>query len=479
MSEVKLVPFDSAFFLFFFFPLLFLIYFPIKSIKARNAVLLAAGLAFYSFGRLFDLLVLLIMAGLTYGAGELIGRGKKPGAVLSAAITGDIGILALFKVVESITVTLAGPDAGLRFFFAQASPVVLTAPLGVSFFAFKCVAYTVDVYRSKENKARGFGGLLLYVSFFPEIVSGPISRYPAFAAQLETREVTMGRAARGLMRVIRGLAKKLLIAGAAGAVADAVFGFDGLADIRLAWTGAVAYSVQLFFDFSGYSDMAIGMADIFGFSSPENFNFPYAAVSIADFWRRWHMSLSGWFRDYLYIPLGGNRKGKYRTALNKFLVFAVCGLWHGFGFTFMIWGVWHGVLSAMESLNILNVPRWREKKAGLVLSRVYVLLTVMVGFVMFRASDAAQGFSMIGAMFGGFRFTREGTAVLLQALNARNVVMLALGAALCLPTADALSKRLNGKWTPVLRYALYALLFALCLTQLAAGGFSPFIYAQF
>ncbi len=471
--------FDSAFFLLFFFPVLFILYFAVKNLKARNVIILAAGLVFYSFGRLFDLLVLLFMAGLTYLAGVLIRRDKRPKAALWAAVLFDLLVLAAFKTAERAIVTVIGPDAAMRLLFSGASPVTISAPLGVSFFAFKCVAYTVDVYRDRENTADNFFRFLLYVSFLPEIVSGPISRYHDFAAQLDGREVSFPRAAEGLTRLIRGLGKKLLLAGAAGKIADAVFGFGGGADIRLAWAGAAAYSIQLFFDFSGYSDMAIGLAGVFGFTSPENFNYPYTAVSITDFWRRWHMSLSGWFKDYLYIPLGGNRKGKYRTAVNKFIVFALCGLWHGFGLTFILWGVWHGVLAALESLKLLNVPKWREHRAGAVLSRVYTLLAVTVGFVMFRAADAGQGFRMIGAMFAGFRFTREGTALLAQLMSARSILMLALGIAFSMPCAGAFAARVSGKWTPVLRYVLYAGLFALCAAELAAGGFSPFIYAQF
>lgn len=473
--------FDSAFFLFFFFPVLFLAYYPVKSTKARNVMLLVAGIVFYSFGRLFDLLILLLMAAITYGAGALIAREKKPKLVMIAAVAADAAILVLFKLIERVIVTLSGADGLLRALFAQTSPVTLMAPLGISFFAFKCVSYTVDTYKDRANAASGFWRFLLYVSFFPEIVSGPISRYNAFAAQLDAREVTLERAARGFVRVIRGLAKKLLIAGAAGSVADAVFGFQGRVDIRLAWVGAIAYAVQLFFDFAGYSDMAIGLSSVFGFTSPENFNYPYTASSIGDFWRRWHMSLSAWLKDYVYIPLGGNRKGKYRTALNKFIVFVVCGLWHGFGLTFLVWGVWHGILSALESLKLLDVQRWREKKWGAVLSHVYTLLAVILGFVMFRAADVSQGFSMIGAMFAGFRFTRAGTLALWEALDARNIFMLVAGIILCMPVADALYKRVHSKikWAPMARLALYALLFAFCLTQLAAGGFSPFIYAQF
>lgn len=470
---------DSAFFLFCFFPVLLLLYYAVKRTQLRNVILLIAGFLFYSFGGLFDLLILLFMAMVTWSAGRLIRTGRAKKAVLTVCVTINIGLLAAFKLLERVTVTVFGPDAGMRLFFADISPVTLTAPLGVSFFVFKCVSYAVDIYRDSETGKVGFLSFLMYVSFFPELTAGPISRYRDFEPMLEQRKVTATRAADGITRLIRGLGKKLLISGAAGSVADAVFAFDGTMDIRLAWVGAISYAIQIFFDFSGYSDMAIGLAGVFGFTSPENFNYPYTASSIGDFWRRWHMSLSGWLRDYVYIPLGGNRKGKYRTALNRFIVFLLCGLWHGFGLTYVIWGAWHGALSAAEGLRILDVDRWRKRQGGRALSHVYTLLAVMLGFVMFRADSAIDGVTVIGAMFAGFDFTADGSALLERVLDLRCVFYMLVGAVFCCPVAGMIGKRLNRKWMPALRYCAYAALYVLCLTSLAAGGFSPFIYARF
>ena len=478
-AKGEIVSFDSAFFLFCFFPLVFVIYALVRNERARNVLLLAAGLAFYSLGRLFDLLLVLLLAGLTYALGRLMARGRGAKAAAIAAVVLNLGVLAFFKTVEIFTVRLAGSDFWTKLLFASPAPAALTAPLGISFFTFKCVSYTVDTYKDPKNAAGSFGKFLLYATFFPEIVSGPLSRYREFAPQLTGRRVTVERAAEGFCRFIRGLAKKLFLAGAAGAVADAVFSYAGPADMRLAWAGAVCFTLQLFFDFSGYSDMAIGLAGAFGFTSPENFNYPYAAVSITDFWRRWHMSLSGWFRDYVYIPLGGNRKGRLRTALNKFAVFALCGLWHGFGLTYLLWGVWHGLLAGLESLKVLDVPRWRGSRMGAAAGRVYTLLAVLLGFVMFRAGSAGQGFSLIGALFTGFSFTPAGTALLLRAFDGRTVFLLVLGVLFCFPWMDKLSWRRDAGWFRAVRLGVYAALFALCLTELAAGGFTPFIYARF
>ncbi len=473
--------FDSAFFLFCFFPVLAIAYALLPGRRARNALLVAAGLVFYSFGALFDLLLLLAMAAVNYGFGLLLRRDRGRRAVLAAGVAADLAVLCGFKLLERVAVTVTGADGLLYFLFARHSPVTLTVPLGISFFTFKCVSYLVDTYRDRERGTRSFWRLLAYVSFFPQILSGPITRFPDFDPQLDSRAFTADGTARGLTRLVRGLAKKLLLAAAAGSVADAIFALDsGALDIRLAWLGAAAYALQLFFDFSGYSDMAIGLGQFFGFETAENFNFPYAAASITEFWRRWHMSLSGWFKDYLYIPLGGNRKGKWRAALNKFIVFVLCGLWHGLGVTFLLWGAWHGLLAALETLGVIDVKRLRRTLPGRALCHVYALLAVVLGFVMFRAGTAAQGFAVIAAMFTGFHGTVAGTVLLHRLLDGRTVCMLLLGVVFSLPVGPWVRERLAEKrWAAIGTYGLYAALFVLCLTELAAGGFAPFIYAQF
>ena len=367
----------------------------------------------------------------------------------------------------------------------QLPAAALAMPAGLSFFTFKGISYVVDVSRRREAGSRSFLEVLFYLSFFPQIMSGPLERFEAFRSQLSMRERSAVRTARGLRRFVLGLAKKLILSGEAGLVANAAFSAGDALDARIAWLGALAYCLQLYFDFSGYSDMAVGLGEALGFHSPENFRYPYAAVSISDFWRRWHMSLSFWFRDYLYIPLGGSRKGKWRTAGNKFIVFALCGVWHGAGLTFLLWGAWHGLLAALESLRVLNVERWRKTAPGRVLSRVYLLLAVCLGFVMFRAESAKAGFDMLSAMFTGFSFTAEGNLLLRRICGSYTMLMLAAAAVLAMPVLPALKKRVETLSPGMRRIAegcsclAGLLLLALCFAALASGGFSPFIYAQF
>ncbi len=471
---------DSAFFLFGFLPILFLIYILVRKRGARCAVLTAAGLVFCAFGCLFDLLVLVLLSLATFLLGLSIMNGRGRRGALTVGVAVNALTLILFKSVEKLTVTLTGGGAAALLLFSRPSPVTLAAPIGISFFTFKCISYLVDVYRDGRNGTRKYWRFLLYATFLPQLAAGPITRFPDFAPQIYMRRFHAPGAAEGMKRFIRGLAKKLFIAAAAGSAADAVFGLDaGDLDMRLAWLGAFAYCVQLFFDFSGYSDMAIGLGQLFGFKTPENFDYPYISSSVTEFWRRWHISLSSWFRDYVYIPLGGNRRGKWRAALNKFIVFVLCGVWHGFGLTFLLWGVWHGALAALESLRVIDPKRLESSAAGRAAGRVYTLLVVAMGFVMFRAGTVGQGFAVLAAMFTGIRSTAAGNTALFTALSFRNVFFLLLGAVLSTPVCRNVAGRLRGNGFRVLTGVLYLGLFALCLTELAAGGFSPFIYARF
>ena len=468
--------YDSIAFLCFFLPVLLILEALVKRTRGKNFLLLIAGLLFYSFVSFHALLLLLLSAVVNWGLGLLAMREKK--AAVPLAVLLNIGILAVYRYSDVWFPVLS--EAGVSL-----PAAALVMPAGLSFFTFKGISYVADVSRRKEAGSRRFTDVLFYLSFFPQIMAGPLERFEAFRSQLAVREKTAARTACGLRCFILGLAKKLIFAGEAGAVANVAFSAGTALDARIAWLGAVAYCLQLYFDFSGYSDMAVGLGEALGFHSPENFHYPYAAASITDFWRRWHISLSSWFRDYVYIPLGGNRRGKWRTAANKFVVFALCGLWHGAGFTFLIWGMWHGLLSALESLRILDVQRWRKNLAGRVFSHVYLMLAVCLGFVMFRAESAAEGLRMFTAMFTGFSFTAEGDLLLYGICGSYTILILAVAAVLSLPVLPALQKRLallpkrvqgvveGGSWLASL------CLLILCFAALASEGFSPFIYAQF
>ena len=465
--------FDSAAFLFFFLPLLLILEALARGERAKNVLLCLAGLIFYAFGELWALALLIASALVNWLLGLLAMGGKKYAAALAAVI--NLALLGVCKYLGFF-------GSGLALLGVELSLPEILAPAGVSFFTFKGISYVCDAARRPQEGTRSFFEALFYISFLPEVMSGPLSRFSAFRAQLARRERSWERTAQGARRFILGLGKKLLLSGAAAVIADAAFTAGEALTAPLAWLGAAAYSLQLYLDFSGYSDMAVGLGAMLGFACPENFNYPYAAASITDFWRRWHISLSLWFRDYLYIPLGGGRKGALRKALNKFLVFFLCGLWHGANLTFVLWGVWHGLLSALESLGLLNVPRWRRCAAGRLLSRAYAMLAVCLGFVMFRAESAAQGFEYIAAMFTGWRFLPEATLLLESAFGGWTAVCLVLGLAFSLPAPRALKRAAGGRAAAALEglsYAACAILFVLSCAAMASGGFAPFIYFQF
>lgn len=460
--------FDSAFYLFCFLPVIMLLFAVVRGTKGRNVLLLVCGLVFYSFGSLNGLVLLLASALINYifGLGLMSGRGRKPLIILGVVL--NLAFLGAYKYLDFLLAGIAG------IFGSAWKSAGLIAPVGISFFTFRSISYLIDLYRDEKTGTKNFPRLLLYISFFPQLMAGPISRFSEFAPQLDRRLRGSENTAEGIRRLIIGLGKKLIIAAAMGDIADAVFAF-GNVDFRLAWLGAIAYTLQIYFDFAGYSDMAIGMGRALGFVTAENFDYPYIAASVTEFWRRWHISLSSWFRDYLYIPLGGNRKGKVRAAVNKFIVFTLCGLWHGANWTFIIWGAWHGLFSALESLKVINTKRIPK-----VVGHVYTLLVVCLGFVMFRAASVGEGFTILGSMFAGFDFTPAGTVLVHRLLDGEGIFMLILACICSLPIGRKLWLRLGNKggvqWVS---FALSLVLFVLCLFRLAAGGFSPFIYFQF
>lgn len=461
---------DSIIFLSVFLPVCLAIYWLIPGNKGKNVVLLALGLVFYSFGSLSGLAVLLIAALVNYVLGRILQTENCPKAVIVLGVAANLVFLAAYKYLDFLLCGVLG---------LEQAQLGLVAPIGISFFTFKSISYLIDTWRDKENGTKSFFDLLLYISFFPQIMAGPITRFREFGPQLSQRKVSVEGAAAGLRRFVVGLAKKLIFAGTLGKIVDGVFALDAVQDMRLAWLAAIAYSLQIYFDFSGYSDMAIGLGGVFGFHTPENFQYPYVAHSVENFWRRWHISLSGWFKDYLYIPLGGNRKGNLRKGLNKAIVFSLCGIWHGAAWTYILWGLWHGLLSALESLNVLPVRKLEKSRGGRILGRVYTLLVVCLGFVMFRATSVLQGFQVIGAMFTGFTFTPQATLLLRKLLSVEAVAVLLLSVALCLPVKDYLAKKSWYRILEPISYIAALVLLVLCIAKLASGGFAPFIYAQF
>ena len=473
-KEEDCLVFSSAIFLFCFLPAVFLLYRLPFGRRYQNVLLAAASLVFYAFGNLRYVPLFLGSILLNYLTGVLLGtRFRRSRAVITLNILLNLGILCVYKYTDFLILNL-NTVAGLSL-----KPVGLVLPIGISFFTFQGLSYTIDVYRRPEDYSRSFLKLLLYISFFPQLIAGPIVRWGDISAQIDDRSCTAAKTSSGIRRFIVGLSKKLLLADAAAVVVDAVFG-AAVVDSRLAWLGGICYTLQIYFDFSGYSDMAIGMGRMFGFSIRENFLFPYTASSIRDFWRRWHISLSSWFREYLYFPLGGSRRGRGRAALNRLLVFFCTGLWHGANWTFVLWGLGHGLLSSLEGSGIIPVDRLQKSLPGRLLCRVYTLLSVMLLFTLFRADTVAQGFGMIAAMF---RFQAlPAAAPLLAKLSTP-----AASATLCAALALVLSSdggRIHAFLTEEHAAELVPdlcclLLLVLSVMSLAQSGFHPFIYFQF
>ncbi len=455
--------FSSPVFLFAFFPAVFLLDRLCPRLRGKNLLLALASIVFYAFGQLRYVPLFLLSAGLNYAAGLLLRRGRGRRAVLAAAVLLNLGILGLYKYADYLLETLGY------------APIGILLPIGISFFTFQGMSYVIDVYRQPESGTGDFGKLLLYLAFFPQLIAGPIVKYHDFAPQIDTRHTDPAATEAGLRRFIRGLGKKLLIADAVGRMADAVFA-GGTADLRLAWLAAVCYTLQIYYDFSGYSDMAVGLGRIFGFSLPENFLHPYAAVSMQDFWRRWHVSLSAWFREYLYIPLGGNRKGRLRTAVNRMLVFLCTGIWHGANWTFVVWGLGHGLLTGLEGL--LPAEKLRRTRPGRLLSRAYTLLAVTLLFVVFRAESLAAAWAMLTALFAG-TVTPAGTVELIALLQPSSLLALALALLFAGGLREKLAARLTAPIFPHLARLGSLALLILCMLSLSTGGFHPFLYFQF
>ena len=381
--------FSSAISLFFFVPIVFLLDRRLSNVDAKNTWLLLASLVFYSFGQVYYLPLLLLSVALNYVCGRLAaGKYAKLGVTL--AVIGGIGLLAVFKYAD-FAIRTVNALCGLSL------PLTgIALPIGISFFTFQGLSYVIDVYREPKMVSHSFKKVLLYIAFFPQLIAGPIVKYHDVEQEIDSRRTTPQETALGIRRFICGLSKKLLLSNALGQMADTVFALPaGEIGMLAGWTGAICYTLQIYFDFSGYSDMAIGLGRMFGFHFRENFNYPYTATTIKEFWRRWHISLSGWFRDYLYIPLGGNRKGKARTWLNRFLVFFATGLWHGASWTFVLWGLWHGLFSVLEDCGAIPVDKLKGKRSG----QLYTLLVVVLGFTLFRADTLTQAGAMYAAMF--------------------------------------------------------------------------------
>ncbi|MBQ9414093.1 MAG: MBOAT family protein [Clostridia bacterium] len=464
--------FSSVEFLFVFFPVALIGYFLMPKMLPKNIWLLIVSLVFYAYGEPVYLLLLLASCLMNYVFGRLAASPKPwRKLVLAAAVVLNLGLLAVFKYSAFFTETINGA-------FHLAIPVPqLTFPIGISFYTFQAMSYVIDVYRDPSTSQRNFYKLLLYILLFPQLIAGPIVKYHDVAAQIDHRTQTLPGVARGLRRFMLGLGKKVLLANTLGLAVDTIY---ALAPSELsapaAWLGAIAYALQIYYDFSGYSDMAIGISGTFGFQLKENFDHPYYADSIQNFWRRWHISLSTWFKEYLYIPLGGNRRGQARTILNKVIVFFCTGLWHGANWTFIVWGLYHGLFQLLEQAKIVPIGKikWRPVR------QLYACLVVIGGFVIFRADTLSQAGQMFKQMVTGFVMTPEQITAFCPIVVPSLVIVLIVGAVFAMPILPKVKERFEGRPVAVvLSYVATFAVFALCVLRLSAGAYNPFIYFRF
>lgn len=462
--------FSSMVFMCVFLPAVFVLHCILPGIRAKNALLLLASVLFYAYGEPVYIILLFISTLLNYFCACGIDRFQNHRkGILVLAVICNLGILIVFKYTDFI-LGMVNSVTGLHLPLPQ-----IRMPIGISFFTFQAMSYVIDVYRETTRAQKNYAKVLLYISFFPQLIAGPIVKYHDVAAEIDQRTVTLDGVALGIRRFSAGLCKKVLLANTLGLVADNLFGASaGSINGAGAWLGAISYMLQIYFDFSGYSDMAIGLGWMFGFHFKENFNYPYISGTIREFWRRWHMSLSGWFLEYLYIPLGGNRKGKFRTVVNKMIVFLCTGIWHGAAVNFLFWGVYHGFFLMLEEY----IP-WIGKKGSAVKSffqHVYALLVVCIGFVFFRAETMAQGCFWIRKMFTGFGWNAGAMSFALQQMTPVFLVTLAGALIACCPVKKLISEK---KWYGPVAYVCSLTGLVICILSLASGTYNPFIYFRF
>ncbi len=467
------VTFASIPFLFYFLPTFLALYF---LLPFRNLVFLLGSLVFYAWGE--PVFILLLVASITMN--HVMARilaARRTMQMLGIGVALNLAALGVFKYAGFFSEVILGA-AG-----SSAPPLDLHLPLGISFYTFQAISFLVDIYRRDAEAPERWLDTALFISMFPQLIAGPIVRFHTVAEQIHIRTHSLDRFASGARQFTRGLAQKILLANAFGQTADAAFGAD-LAQLGpgAAWLGLACYTLQIYFDFAGYSNMALGLGRMMGFDFPENFNFPYMSRSVTEFWRRWHMSLSRWFREYLYIPLGGNRHGPLRTYLNLSIVFLLCGFWHGAEWAFIIWGAWHGAFLVLERSPVGRIIT----ALPLALRHVYLLLVVMLAWVPFRTEDWGQAMIYFRALLG----QGGGSVDLSQIYAPQLAILMPLGAIIAVWPLVVESR--PAQWIAhqgsalahpaprvLLQPAWVLALLVLCAADLATGSYNPFIYFRF
>ena len=468
--------FSSLSFLLYFFPIVLLLYFIRKDIKWKNGVLLAASLFFYAWGEPIWIIAMLVSTAVNYWAAIMIAKNKKRPKARKRWMILGVAISAAFLFIFKYAAFIVNSTFGL---ISPALKIpVLELPIGISFYTFQVITYTVDVYRRKQKVQKNFARLLLYVCCFPQLIAGPIVQYNDIAAQLTKRQSTPDGFSQGFERFIIGLGKKVIFANICGSALTQMplAGGEAVMSVAGAWYAAFLYTLQIYFDFSGYSDMAIGIGKIIGFDYKENFDHPYASFSVREFWRRWHISLGAFFRDYVYIPLGGNRKGLKRTVINTLIVWSLTGFWHGAAWTFLVWGAYYGIILTIDLLGGKKITAALPKPVNWLITMVLVIIS----WVIFYYPTLGQAFTHIGAMFGvGVKWI-DGVSVQIIKTYSFFPLIAFIGS---LPVANTIRRvfgdRVNGKTMNVLRLGWMTACLILSVFYLVGQSYNPFIYFQF
>ena len=462
--------FSSLLFLFVFLVVVLLVYYMLPR-RMRNVWLFISSLFFYAYGEPAYSLLFIASITVNYVSGLLLGKWNTPGkrkAVLIGCVAVNLGLLGFFKYTGLVLGTLKAIPV---FSFLPNPEIAL--PIGISFYTFQAMSYVIDVYWGNCKPQKNYITFGTYVALFPQLIAGPIVRYVDVEYQLQHRKESVGMFQNGVKLFVVGLAKKVLLANAMGQLWGYFKEAGSAAGLIGTWVGVLAFTLQIYFDFSGYSDMARGLGNFFGFSFVKNFDYPYISRSITEFWRRWHISLGTWFREYVYIPLGGNRRGKWRQCLNLFIVWGLTGLWHGASWNFVLWGLYFGVILTLEKFFLLPAL----KKAGKIVSHIYALLLIMLGWVIFDFTDMSSMFSYFGGMFtlnNGLISKEAGWWVLSY------LPLLLVGIVACLPLGRKLYDRVTlTRWGWVAESVITLLVLILCTASLVSSSYNPFLYFRF
>lgn len=467
--------FSSMSFVFVFLPIVLFFYLITKK-ELHNAILLIASIIFYAWGEPKYLAIMLLVILTDFWGAILIDKFRRhKKIILLATVLINLGFLIYFKYFNFLLETCND------LFHTSFDLLKIVMPIGISFYTFQALSYVIDVYREDCKVQKDIYKLALYICLFPQLIAGPIVKYHDVAEQIESRDVTFSKVNLGVKRFIIGLSKKMLIANAMASVADKIFNQspDAFSPI-VAWLGAISYSLQLYFDFSGYSDMAIGLGLIFGFKFMENFNYPYISKSITEFWRRWHISLSTWFKEYVYIPLGGNRLGKLKTLRNLGIVFILTGIWHGAAWNFVVWGLWHGAFIILEK--VINIKEFEIKYNKIhikFLQHIYCIFIFMLGWVMFRSDNTGYAIKYMKNMFGLLKINNDNIIYNFSYyVTGWEYLIFIIAILCCIPLFNKITEYKN----PIIRTVVnlwLLVLFVLSTAAIASGTYNPFIYFRF